>query len=76
MTLRTLIVDNSANSYIFQPENGVPCSNFIDDKSDRELYALTEWLEKIHAKDVKDVRDHVPGWKRIWKKSRDATKVM
>jgi RNA polymerase II subunit A small phosphatase-like protein len=31
----TVIVDNSPHCYIFQPENAVPISTFIDDPEDQ-----------------------------------------
>jgi len=37
---RTIIVDNSPHSYIFQPFNAVPVRNFIDDKTERDLLEL------------------------------------
>ena len=32
-----IIVDNSPNSYLFQPENAMPSINWYDDKNDTEL---------------------------------------
>lgn len=32
-----IIVDNSPNSYLFQPENALPCQSWYDDKRDNEL---------------------------------------
>lgn len=49
-----ILVDNSAYSYGFQPHNGVPIVPFYDDKSDRQLFELTEFLMSIY--DVPDVR--------------------
>lgn len=63
----TLIVDNSKNSYMFQPQCGVPCTSFIDDKSDRELYALADWLEKIA--DAEDMTKVTPEWSDMWEKT-------
>ena len=37
---RTIIVDNSPHSYIFQPFNAIPVRNFIDDMSERDLLEL------------------------------------
>lgn len=58
---QTIIVDNSAASYIFHPENAIDCSSFIDDPSDRELRQIASFLDGI--KDVKDVRGVAPMWK-------------
>ena len=52
-----IIVDNSPMSYIFQPENAVGISSFIDDKNDRELSILTPLFERLA--DVADVRLHL-----------------
>lgn len=62
---QTIIVDNSAASYIFHPENAIDCSSFIDDPSDRELQQIASFLKGI--KDVKDVRGIAPMWKQ-WPK--------
>lgn len=35
-----IILDNSSNSYYFQPENAIPIISWYDDKSDRELYDM------------------------------------
>ena len=43
----TIIIDNSAVSYQFQPENAIPCSNFIDDPNDTDLYELVPLLEAL-----------------------------
>ncbi|RYG40701.1 hypothetical protein EON68_03905, partial [archaeon] len=55
-----IIVDNSPASYLFQPENALPCESFIDDMADRELYALANFLDTI--RNVVDVRDALARW--------------
>jgi RNA polymerase II subunit A small phosphatase-like protein len=40
----TLIIDNSPFSYMFQPDNAIPCTSWFNDKSDRELYDLVPFL--------------------------------
>jgi Dullard-like phosphatase family protein len=55
-----IIVDNSPMSYLFQPENALPCESFIDDPADRELWALADFLEAIYR--VADVRDALQRW--------------
>ena len=32
-----IIIDNSPSSYLFQPENALPCTSWYDNKKDREL---------------------------------------
>jgi len=49
-----ILVDNSPNSFLFQPENAYHIKNFFDDKSDRELMRLAEFLDNIMK--VSDVR--------------------
>ena len=44
----TIIIDNSAVSYQFQPENAIPCSNFIDDPNDTDLFELVPLLRVLH----------------------------
>ena len=53
-----IIIDNSPSSYLFQPENALPCTSWYDDPSDRELNELVPILEKLAI--VKDVRNYLP----------------
>ena len=48
---KTIIVDNSPASYLFQPENAIGISTYINDQSDKELYYCSEFLQSIHNKD-------------------------
>lgn len=52
-----IIIDNSPTSYLFQPENALPCTSWYDDMSDRELNELVPILEKLAI--VKDVRPYL-----------------
>jgi Dullard-like phosphatase family protein len=53
-----ILVDNSPNSFLFQPENAYHIKNFFDDKHDRELDSLMHFLEQIlDAPDVRPVED-------------------
>uniref|UniRef100_A0A061SIS4 Carboxy-terminal domain RNA polymerase II polypeptide A small phosphatase n=1 Tax=Tetraselmis sp. GSL018 TaxID=582737 RepID=A0A061SIS4_9CHLO len=54
----TVIVDNSAHSYAFHPENAIPVSSFIDDPTDHELLDILPILYQIEQ--VDDVRQHLP----------------
>jgi RNA polymerase II subunit A small phosphatase-like protein len=49
-----ILVDNSPNSFLFQPENAYHIKNFFDDKTDRELIRLSNFLDRIA--EVDDVR--------------------
>jgi len=60
---RTIIIDNSPNSYLFHPENAIDCSSFIDDPRDKELDHICSFLKGI--KNVSDVRGVAPKW-RDW----------
>ena len=42
-----LLVDNAAYSYFYQLDNGIPIIPYYDDKSDRELIKLLEFLKEI-----------------------------
>ena len=54
--LKTMvIVDNLAHSFGFQIENGVPILEFHNDKHDRELKFLTNYL--IEAETWNDLRE-------------------
>lgn len=52
---RCIIVDNSAYSYAFQLENGVPILPFLGEKNDTELLLLGEYLSFLTEQS--DVRD-------------------
>ena len=43
---RTIIIDNSPASYLFQPQNAIPCSSWFDDKNDTLLkgMSLSIWV--------------------------------
>ena len=47
-----IMVDNAAQSFKFQPRNGIECSAFIDDYEDEELLAMIPFLEYLALKDV------------------------
>jgi RNA polymerase II subunit A small phosphatase-like protein len=57
---QSIIIDNSPSSYIFQPENAIGCSSFIDDPQDRELDQIMRFL--ISIKDIDDVRHVCTRW--------------
>lgn len=43
-----VIVDNSANSFAFQLNNGIPIIPYYDNPEDRELIDLMDYLKLIH----------------------------
>jgi len=46
-----IIIDNSPHSYIFNPENALPCLSWFDDQSDNELLDLLVVLKRLaHSK--------------------------
>lgn len=44
---QTIIIDNSPASYMFQPENAIGCTSFIDNMHDRELLYIADFLETL-----------------------------
>ena len=50
-----IIIDNSPNSYLFQPQNALPCVSWYDDQSDTELATFIPIMEKL-ARYKGDVR--------------------
>jgi len=46
-----LIIDNSPSSYLFHPENAIPCETWYDDEHDTELLDLLPILEQISKVD-------------------------
>ena len=44
-----VFIDNSPNSYMFQPENALPCSTWMDDPNDKELADMTNFLIELAA---------------------------
>lgn len=53
-----IILDNSPISYMFQPENGMPITNWYDCKKDQELLNYIPLLERLAF--VEDVRTYIP----------------
>jgi len=51
-----MIIDNSPQSYRFQPRNAIPCTSWFDDPNDTELIDLMPVLTTT-LKDCDDVRD-------------------
>jgi len=54
----SLIVDNSPQSYAFQPGCAVPIGTFIDDMQDQELLDCLDVLLAVEG--AADVRDALP----------------
>jgi len=53
---RTVIIDNAPSSYIFHPQNALPCSSWFDDPNDRELLDFIPLLKQLaRADDVRHV---------------------
>lgn len=52
-----IIVDNSAESYILQKRNGLPCTSWFSDSNDRELLTIKQFLSFIiYETTISDVR--------------------
>ncbi|KAK8807078.1 hypothetical protein WA158_003837 [Blastocystis sp. Blastoise] len=62
----TIIVDNSAASFQFHPMNGIECTSFIDDKSDKELNYLEPFLIYLSGTqgDIRNYTHEWPAWRQ------------
>ena len=54
---RTLIVDNVAENFQLQPDNGVFIRTWIDDPTDNALEELAPLLKEVAVRKVRDVRE-------------------
>ena len=54
---KTIIVDNVAENFQLQPDNGIFIKSWFDDMNDTALYELAPLLKQIVKKQVPDVRD-------------------
>jgi CTD small phosphatase-like protein 2 len=54
---KTIIVDNVAENFSLQPDNGIFIKSWFDDMSDTALLELAPLLKQIVQKSVKDVRE-------------------
>jgi len=54
---KTLIVDNVAENFQLQPDNGIFIKTWIDDRTDNALDELAPLLKEIALRNVKDVRE-------------------
>lgn len=53
---KTIIIDNISDNFIIQPDNGIFCSTWYDDMTDRFLDEITPLLCEIVEKQCPDVR--------------------
>jgi carboxy-terminal domain RNA polymerase II polypeptide A small phosphatase len=44
---RTLLLDNSPNCYLYQPEQGIPIESWFEDKNDDQLLKILPVLDRI-----------------------------
>jgi len=51
-----MIVDNSPHSFLFNPQNAIPCESWFSDKEDTELLEFIPQLEKLADASVTDVK--------------------
>lgn len=50
-----VLIDNAAYSYAWQVDNGIPIAPYYDNKADRELEGLADYLKgMIGCKDVRE----------------------
>lgn len=48
---KVIILDNSPASYIFHPENAVPCTSWFDDMDNKELLEFIPFFEQLSEAD-------------------------
>lgn len=60
----SIIIDNSPTSYLFHPENAVPCESWFDDETDTELQEFIPFLKDLSSSSVDDVRSYLDARKR------------
>mmetsp|Transcript_99194 Transcript_99194/g.145068 ORF Transcript_99194/g.145068 Transcript_99194/m.145068 type:complete len:343 (+) Transcript_99194:293-1321(+) len=48
---KCIIVDNSAASYMLQPENSIPISSWFDAPNDQQLLLMLPWLQRMADQD-------------------------
>ena len=66
----TVFVDNSPTSYMFNVENSIGCTSFIDDKTDVELEIIKSFLIDFDGKkgDYRNVNQMWKKWQQEWSK--------
>ncbi len=57
---KTIIIDNVAENFRLQKDNGLNIKNFEGDENDNELNELIDDLKNLVLLSVDDVRKHVP----------------
>ena len=53
---KVVLIDNSAHTYLFQPENAIPIISYYGDLQDSELLKLETFIDKHLSDPPKDVR--------------------
>ena len=56
-----VIIDNSAQAFSFQPDNGILISSWFDDPNDKELDKLIPYLNQLRQSE--DIRDFLRTYK-------------
>lgn len=51
---QTILVDNSPHAYGYQIDNGIPIESWFEERDDKELLKLIEFLKRVE--NVSDVR--------------------
>ena len=71
-----VLVDNCGASFGFQPDNAVPILEFINDKGDYELHALTSFLKSLEHRDMQTALRETFHLSKFGKCKTDRTKII
>ncbi|CAD8144134.1 unnamed protein product [Paramecium pentaurelia] len=79
---RTLLVDNSAISYYYQFDNGVPIIPFYENKQDKQLLHLAKYLngmvgtDDIREQNQKNLKNYLFAQLQTWEQVLEIYKVL
>jgi len=68
---KVIIVDNMAESFQFQPYNGILIKTWIGDKNDTALLELAPVLKEIASREVKDIRSTLKSFSKQIQRQRE-----
>ena len=68
---KTLIVDNTPENFLMQPDNGIPIASWYDDEADTHLVQMATMLVQIVQTRPKDIRVAYQRWQEQYSKLID-----